>query len=262
MRNSGLSVLLFCGLLLADCGQRETLPPVDVDSEAKVQYAYFPLYIGQYQVYQIDSVVYDFAPAGTSKRASITFAKEIVTDSLLDNTGTLRYTVERYERANATQPWQLTSIETAQRTSDQAIRTENNLRFLKLIFPMDRRSEWDGNRWIDPDREISIADERMRPFSNWRYEVDSIDVPAKVGPFSYDSTLFITEVDENNVVELRLSRVRYAKGKGLVWREQRILDSQYCNRTPPPTDCATKPWEEKAERGYTLTQTMIEYGRE
>jgi hypothetical protein len=100
----------------------------------------------------------------------------------------------------------------------------------------------------------------MRPFVNWRYEVDSIDVPARVGIFRFDSTLLVTEVDEQSVVEWRSSQVRYAKNVGVVWREQFILDSQYCNRVPPPADCATRPWLEKAERGYVLRQVLTEYG--
>lgn len=260
MRNiRSLSVLFFCtAFVIAACGKREVLPPIDLDTEAAAQYAYFPLKIGQSHIYQVDSVTYDFANGGISRRATTTFAKEVITDTLRDNTGALRYVIERYERADAALPWVLVAAETAQNTDNQIIRTENNLRFLKLIFPMDRRSEWDGNRWIDPDREIAIADERMRPFANWRYEVDSIDIKSKIGKFSFDSTLVITEVDETNVVEQRFSRAWYAKGIGLVRREQRILDSQYCNKTPAPADCATKPWTEKAERGYILTQTLME----
>ena len=245
-------------LLLAACGERTITPPRE--SQAEEQYAYFPLEIGKFVVYQVDSVVYDFASGGGIVRdSSRTFVREWVADTLRDQTGQLLYTVERYERSSTDQPWALRSIGTATRSADQAIRTENNLRFLKLVFPMDRRSEWDGNIWIDVNREIEIAGERMRPFTNWQYEVDTIDRPALVGQFAFDSTLIITEADDNNVIERRYSRARYAKHVGLVWREQWILDSQYCNSNPPPADCATRPWEQKAERGYILRQVVLAF---
>ncbi len=245
-------------LLLAACGERTIAPPRE--SQAEEQYAYFPLEIGKFVVYQVDSVVYDFAPGGGIARdSSRTFVREWVADTLRDLTGQLLYTVERYERSSTDQPWELRSIGTATRSADQAIRTENNLRFLKLVFLMDRRSEWDGNIWIDVNREIEIAGERMRPFTNWQYEVDTIDRPALVGQFAFDSTLIITEADDNNVIERRYSRARYAKHVGLVWREQWILDSQYCNSNPPPADCATRPWEQKAERGYILRQVVLAF---
>jgi hypothetical protein len=124
---------------------------------------------------------------------------------------------------------------------------------------MGRRSEWNGNLWINTELEVSIKGDRIRPFVNWNYEVDSIDIQRQVGEFTFDSTLVITEVDENNIIERRLSRAIYAKHVGLVFKEQWILDSQYCNQTPPPVDCETKPWLEKAERGYLYRQTVIAY---
>jgi hypothetical protein len=89
--------------------------------------------------------------------------------------------------------------------------------------------------------------------------VDSIDVAASVGAFTFDSTLLVTEADETNIIERRLSQARYAKHVGLVWREQWILDSQYCNQTPPPADCDTRPWALKAEKGYILRQVVLEF---
>lgn len=252
-----VAVLTGCHLLAA-CADRVVEPPSD--ALAQQQYAYFPLQIGKYVEYQVDSVVFDFAPGGgTLRDSSRTLVREVLADTLRDLTGQLLYSVERYERRSAQDAWVLHSIGTAARTAGQAIRTEQNLRFLKMVFPMTRRSEWDGNVWIDQEREIEIAGERMRPFSNWRYEVDTIDRPAVVGAFSFDSTLLITEADDNNVIERRLSRVRYAKHVGMVWREQWILDSQYCNQNPPPADCATRPWELKAERGYLLRQKVLAF---
>lgn len=252
-----VSVAAAC-CLLAACGDQIVEPPDD--ALARQQYAYYPLQIGKYVEYQVDSVVFDFAAGGgTLRDSSRTLVREVVADTLRDLTGQLVYSIEHYERASVQDAWMLRSIGTAARTATQAIRTEQNLRFLKMVFPMTRRSEWDGNVWIDQEREIEIAGERMRPFSNWHYEVDTIDRPAVVGAFTFDSTLLITEADDNNVIERRLSRVRYAKHVGLVWREQWILDSQYCNQTPPPADCATRPWELKAERGYLLRQKVLAF---
>ncbi len=244
-------------LLLFACNGRHTIQPEPLDAD---QFAYFPLEIGKYVAYQVDSVVYDFAAGGgTVQDSSRTFAKEIVSDTLRGNLGELQYVIERYERADASSTWVFKTASIASRSVTEAIRTEDNWRFLKLVFPLDRRSAWDGNLWIDESREIEIAGERMRPFTNWAYEVDSVDVQALVGQFSFDSTLLVTEADDSNVIERRLSRVRYAKHIGMVWREQWILDSQYCNQTPPPADCETRPWEQKAEKGFILRQTVISF---
>jgi len=251
--------LLFATILLiiSACGDRATLDPEPADES---QLEYFPLQIGKYIVYQVDSIVYDFAMGGgTLRDSSRTFVKEITADTIRDQSGHLVFTVERHERKNGTEPWVLKSISTAARTATQAIRTEDNFRFLKLIFPLDRRSEWDGNIWIDKNREIEIAGERMRPFTNWKYEVDSIDVQVSVGQYAFDSTMLVTEADDKNIIERRFVRVRYAKHIGVVWREQWILDSQYCNQSPPPADCESRPWDLKAEKGYILRQVVVEH---
>lgn len=247
---------LFC-LLMGACSNRQTL---DLPLFDPAQLEYFPLIPGHYVVYRVDSLVYDPAPNGqTAIDSSSTFVKEVVGDSLLDNTGQLQYIIERYERQTDTMPWLLKFVGSASRNNGQAVRTELNFRFLKMLFPMDQRSAWDGNLWIDKNREIEIAGERMRPFINWSYAVDAIDIPTLIGGFTFDSTLVITEADDNNAIERRFSRAWYAKHIGLVQREQWILDSQYCNQFPSPADCLTLPWELKAEKGYILRQVVLKY---
>lgn len=247
-------------ILVAFASCKDRVIDEDFTTDVADQQRYFPLQLQQPVIYQIDSVVYDFGVNGAILvNSSTTFVKEVITDTLRDSQGRLQWKVEQFERTSDTLPWEIKRIWSAEMNGSQAIRTEENLRFLRLVFPMDRRSEWDGNLWIDANREIQIAGERMRPFTGWNYEVDSINIPRQVGTFSFDSTLVITEVDETNIIERRLSRCVYAKNIGLVWKEQWILDSQYCNQSPPPADCETKPWEQKAERGYLYRQKVIAY---
>ncbi|MFZ4634922.1 MAG: hypothetical protein ACOYNO_12005 [Saprospiraceae bacterium] len=249
---------LGCFLFLSSCADRVTGTADLIDPTA--QHPYFPLETGRFIEYQVDSVVFDFAPGGGSLRdSSTTFVREMVGDTITDNNGEVLYRIERYERADAFAPWTFKRVETAARTTTQAIRTENNLRFLKLIFPLDRRTEWNGNLWIDADREIEVAGERIRPYSNWLYEVDSIDQVNVIGPFVFDSVLTVSEVQDVNAIEYRFSRAKYAKGVGLVWREQWILDSQYCNTDPTPIDCLSRPWLDKAERGYIIRQLITNF---
>ena len=248
--------IVLSALLLGMGCERQILNPEPFDES---QVDYFPLHPGHYVVYQTDSLIYDPVSGGIKVDSTTTFVKELVADTLTDNAGNLLFTIEHYERKALNAPWQLKFISSASSSTGQAILTEMNLRFLKMIFPMDSRSNWDGNLWIDKEREIEVAGERIRPFKNWDYSVDSIDVISQIGQFTFDSTLVITEADNNNVIERRFSRAWYAKHIGLVKKEQWILDSQYCNQIPIPTDCTSIPWEQKAEKGYILRQVVLEY---
>jgi len=245
-------------LLVAACDDSVVEPYEPTDLEA--QYAYFPLEIGKHVEYRVDSVVYDFGLGGSTLRDSTsTLLREEITDTLRDNTGQLVFVIERSERRSDTLPWALRQVWSASRNGTQAIRTENNLRFLRLVFPFDDRTRWNGNLWIDPYQSVEIAGELIRPFVNWNYRMAAHDIPAQVGAFAFDSVLVVTEVDLTNAIERRLSKAWYAKHIGLVQREQQILDSQYCNQIPAPADCLTRPWEEKAQKGYILRQVLTKH---
>lgn len=247
----------FLIFILIACNRHETEPAAPFDAS---QLEYYPLFIGKYRIYRVDSVVYDPVQLHLAVQdSSVTYVRERVTDTIRNNTGALVYLVEHSEKKDLSSAWEVKFIAGAERNTGQAVRIENNLRFLPLIFPFDIRSAWNGNLWIDPGREIEVAGERMMPFANWAYEVDSLDIPQQIGTFAFDSTLVVTEASEENAYEKRFSRVWYAKHVGLVRREQWILDSQYCNQTPAPADCETRPWELKADRGYILKQTILEF---
>lgn len=255
---SFIFLTILFGMFWSACSKQPEQPFIPINLAD--QHNYYPLSVGKYVEYTVDSVLYDFGSAGGISRDSTrTWVREEITDTFSDNAGRLLFRIERFERNNDSLPWQLKQVLSAGQSNSQAIRTENNLRFLKLVFPFYRNTRWDGNLWIDPYVEIEVAGERIRPFANWQYNVDALDIPAQIGSFSFDSILVVTEVDQTNAIERRLSRSTYAKHIGLVHREQWILDSQYCNQIPAPADCQTKPWTEKAETGYILRQVLTGY---
>jgi hypothetical protein len=247
-----------CLFVIVACSDPVTAPYEPLDVAA--QQAYFPLEIGKFTEYRVDSIVYDFGPGGSTVRDStLVYVREEIADTIRDNSGELLFVLERSERRSDTLPWTVRQVWSASRNATQAIRSENNLRFLRLVFPFDDRTRWNGNLWIDPYQSVEIAGELIQPFVNWNYRVDAYDFPAQVGAFSFDSVLVVTEVDQTNAIERRLSRAWYAKHIGLVRREQQILDSQYCNQIPAPADCLSKPWTEKAQKGYLLHQVLLNH---
>ncbi len=255
----GRCIALWGALSLAACTDPFS-PPEQPIAPAEAYHAYFPLRIGQYIEYETDSILFDFGPGGHTVRDTVHLqVREEIVDTFRDDTGLLLYRIERYERSSDTVAWSLRRVWAAARTTTQAIRQEENLRFLRLVFPLALRTRWDGNRWIDPTTEIEIAGERLRPFVGWNYRADSLHVAAQIGPFRFDSVIVVTEVDYTTAIERRFSRAWYARNVGLVRREQWILDSQYCNSSPPPTDCMTRPWELKGQKGYLLRQTLLRH---
>ncbi|MBK6994381.1 MAG: hypothetical protein IPH31_05450 [Lewinellaceae bacterium] len=191
--------VVFTMIFLA-CGERQISDIAPIDSS---QYAYFPLKIGKFVVCQVDSIVYDFDAGGnTVQDSSRTFSKKLWLTHY-DSSGELQYIIERYEQTDLSQPWvfKMQLHQARQRLNLSALKTIGGFKVGVSNGPSQRMG-W--NIWIDESREIEIAGERMRPFTNWAYKVDSIDVQAIVGQFSFDSTLLVTEADDTNVIERRL----------------------------------------------------------
>lgn len=244
--NTRLTIFFFGIVLLSACKTE----PDDFDMD--FGFDYFPLETGRSWTYQMDSTIYD--PTGDSTILHSTyFLKEIVIDSFVDLTGSTVYRIEQYQRAADTLPWVISKVVTASLTNNQAQRVEDNFRFIKLTFPLRKNNFWDGNAFFDPGTTVTVAGETLEMFKSWSYRVLEKGHPDSVGDFSFPEVATIQNADSENLIELRLAHEKYARGVGLVYRELWILDTQCIE------DCIGMSWEEKAEKGFILRQTLLEH---
>ena len=233
-------------------------------------YNYFPLTIGKYVIYDVRTTTYDIVGAGNpydfqiltnagteyidtvSTRFQI---KEEIVDTIKDNNGRLGYKIHRYERADATQPWVINRVWAAYRSSTEAEKVEDdNLRFVRLIFPLDSAASWQATKYINEDETYTIASETITPYKGWRSKYLDIDKPFSINGIAMDSTLHLTHVDDDGATERRYVEERYARNIGLIYRQMLILDTQCRN-------CAeTMPWRGKAQKGFRTYMQMIEHG--
>ncbi len=240
------SAILACLFWLASC---ETTPD---DYQTEPGYEYFPLEVGKYAVYEVDSTIFD--PTGdTMVFSSKTLVKEEVVDTISDNNGETLYKIERYQRKADTLPWQVSKVFTASIQDNKAILTEDNLRFIKLVFPARKNAAWNGHVHFNPSLIVTVAGESLEMFKGWAYKIESIGEQDTVGTLTFDDVLTVREANNENLIELRRSNVKYAKGIGLIYRELWILDTQCIEA------CDGQPWEEKAEKGFILKQRIIEH---
>ncbi|MEO1628711.1 MAG: hypothetical protein AAFV25_26420, partial [Bacteroidota bacterium] len=177
--------LLACALALGltSCNENTNVDDFEVDQK----YEYFPLEIGKYFVYAVDSVVYDTLASGVVATPSSSFVREEITDTLRDNSGRLAYRIERSYRRNSDDPWQISDIWVSLRTDRQAERVEENLRYVKLVFPLIEGVGWNGNLFIDETTLITIAGESVELFKDWSYFADQVDVAETIGDIAFDN---------------------------------------------------------------------------
>ena len=250
MKKLNVQKLFFAALaalFLWGCASKQTLEEYKPD----FGYNYFPLTIGKYVTYRIDSTIYDPAQSGTNVLKSTTFVKEIVVDTVYDNLLGLGYKVERYSRKSDTLPFEIQDVWATFRNETQAIRVEENLKFIKMVFPLKKGNTWDGNVFIDPNLVVKVAEESIQMFKNWTYQVLGTAQSFTLLGQNYPKVTTVEQAKSENLIELRESSEKYAEGIGLIYRQLRILDTQIIN--------PALSWEQKAQKGFTVLQVMIDH---
>lgn len=252
-----LIIGLFLSVFMGACERvTEELPQADR--------AYYPIVQDKYKIYQVDSVVYD--EYNCNRQTNSYQIKEVTGASFVDGEGQQAYRLERHWRATAADPWVLVGVWSEKIEGNQIQRVEDNQRFVKMVFPVQTTKKWDGITYIRRDTLVPIRGGTIDLYKDWEmftYQGVGESFLDTVSNTVYPEAVQIMQVDKTNNIERRFSTEVYAKGIGLVYKEMRILDSQ-C-RTPRCTgqsdiaSCLTTPWEIKAEKGYILTQSLLEH---
>ncbi len=242
------------GLWISSCSPDTTPEELDID----YGYEYFPLEIGKFLEYRLDSVIYDTTSIGVTRDTNVWFSREEVVDTFRDLSNELNYRIERSQRKSSADPWEIQSVYAAILKDNQAIRIEDNFRFIKMVFPLRLGDIWDGNIFIDDETIITVAGESIEPFKSWSYELDGLDEQIIVNNTPYDSVMTIFQANNQegpdpNLIELRYSKEEYAKNVGLIRRQMQILDTQCI------ADCIGQTWEQKAQKGFILNQILIDH---
>ena len=216
-----------------------------------LMYDYFPQEIGDEWIYQVDSIIFDPSLGGIAKVESSIQIREVVRDTFIDLTGQVNYVLDRYYRETENDSWLIQSVWHSLRTDNAAFRIEDNRRIKKLVFPPNEGVKWDGNAFFDPNTIIFIAGEPIKMYKDWDYRILSVDHSENINGVNYDRVLVVQQADSENAIEKRYGIEKYAFGIGLVYKERIILDTQNITNE--------LSWEEKAERGFMLRQTLIRF---
>ena len=110
-------------------------------------YGYFPLEVDSWVEYDVLDIVHTEFGSDTT----IYQLKEITTEEFLDLEGRLTYRIERYWRADVSLEWSIKDVWYSNITKTTAEKVEENVRFTKMIFPINDTKYWDGNAFNNLD---------------------------------------------------------------------------------------------------------------
>lgn len=198
--------MIFSAFLFTAC-KEDNIEPVSV-------YDYFPIDSGAYIVYECDSIVHldiddNSVPLTDTVVAFHYYLMEVIDSSFIDASGNLAYRLNRYRRLNDTLPWSFQNVWVVQKILNSAQRVEDNIRYVKLQFPIDSRRSWNGNAF-----NIYPAED---------YEYDNVHEPKTYGSLSFDSTVTVIQNDFSSIINKIFKQEQYANYVGLVYKQSDSL---------------------------------------
>lgn len=224
---TGSMLLLGIVVILPACRKENT------EKAVEFYYSYYPIIKGAERIYDVTFISIDDSNKDTTRYQ----LKETFESEFLNNTGTCSWRLERYKRTDSLQNWVIADVWEAQVSDGKAFQIEENLRLVKLIFPVKSGASWDGNSHNSLDYK--------------KYHITAAHNPLISGAFSFDSTVTVTSDDYETLISKYHSYEVYANHTGLINKVSINIDNAF-------TGLST-PIEQRIKRGTLYYQTLIKY---
>jgi len=196
---------------------------------------FYPIY-KQYVEYEVEETQYALSQEPLVKTYQV---KELVDSFFTDIDGKEALLIKRFQRNNEQQAWKLDSVFTSKKLQDKALKSENNITYLKLMFPLKEKMTWDINLFNAFGKDEVVVENLYKPYTvNNQY---------------FPSTVRIVQENDSTLVDLKKKIEIYADGVGLIYAEKTAL--AYCN-TP---DCIGK---NKVDFGTRFIMKFKKNGKE
>lgn len=247
------SFLALC--LLSACNE-EIEPLRDFSADL----AYFPLELDQPKFFALDSIVVFSTVSGIVYDTARLEVRETLVERFEAADGTETFRGERWDRRLPDGEWRFQQTYTMSRSNLLATRTEDNLSFTKLVFPLTEGKRWDGHTAFDDSREFIVGGEFVSIYQGWDYRYVSTDnsIAGNSAALGIEGAVLVEQDVTDNLIAQSIAYEVYAPGIGLV---ERFIDARRtqcvvcCNRDTGP--CLNLSWDEKAEKGFILKETFL-----
>ena len=220
-----------------------------------------PLQVGKYVTYRMDSLNFYFY--GQLDTITSYLAKDSIEDTVTDGAGNLSYLVVRYLSDTTGSNWVTNETYMVTPSTQNIQMVEENLRFIKLAWPISDGFSWGGNDYL-PDAPyqdyFQFSDDSHTSLGSWNYAYQNVDQPyATPGGLRFDSTISVLQVNDSVNVPITNANAfasrtywweTYAKHVGLVYRHTEMWEYQ------PPTPDGTQAGY---KIGFELTMTVVDH---
>src|SRR5690606_7457620 len=115
-----------------------------------------------------------------------------VSDTFRNDAGDMAYVINVQYRKTAADAYVPHNVLYAARHNSQLVVTQDNLKFIKLTFPVENGNQWDGNAMI------ALGDGANAEYDNnkWNYTYDNFDQSFNTGVKLFQHTVTVNEIDD------------------------------------------------------------------
>jgi hypothetical protein len=210
---------------------------------------YFPLKFGKYVTYAVDSIYYNEDSCSQYRVKSQ--MKYVVTDTFTDRknfTYKLSYILDVFSRPYEGAVWKPIGVVILNPTATGLNWTEANIKYTKLVFPIEEGKSWKGNAFAP------VSDTQFSFLKDWNYNYRNVNKSYNTGFVNFDNTVTVLENDESinyPAVDSQVSALRtyskavYAYNVGLVYKEL--------------THWTYKAYKPKCVNGYSVVMQAIDH---
>ena len=195
-----ITLCFLFSIIFFSCKKDEKTVPINYG------YNYAGLTVGKYVIYDVDSIFYN-VPFNIIANYKFQL-KEVIDSKYIDAQGNEAYKIIRYKKDTAVSPdWIHQAVWNATITNSNFQKVEDNVRFVKLIFPIKTEKKWNGNS--------------MNTLTPWEYEYTSTHQPERIGTTNLDSVTTVTQFDDENeiLIQRQFYQEKYATNIGLVYKK-------------------------------------------
>jgi hypothetical protein len=229
--NNTVIIVATCLALFISCKNHDA-------TQEDLGYTYFPITEGTYSIFSVVDTVFQGINSGiVVDTSSSYFIKEEIHAPITVDDET-RYEVYRYYSSDVN-TWkdQPDSVWTEFNTNGKIVRVENNIRYVKLIFPLTVGATWNGN----------IAN--TNPQLAQTYTMTNVFRPFSYGSYNYPKTVSVIQYSDSSAIASDFSIEVYADNIGLVYKEIKNYKHQDNSMITP-----------LVSGGLHYTQKLLSYG--
>lgn len=228
MKKSVFHLGIIIALLISvftSCKKDSVLLPEDLG------YNYFPAEKGLYWIYSIDSTYYNDFTGQTEHY--IFQIRDQITNEFTDNSGRKSFIVSRSYRLKDTMSWSFVKLYYFTPTSTGVELVLDNIRYLKLCFPVSPGISWDINAFntLGPDK----------------VEFTDVDIQYMVGNKSFDSTAVVLQENLTTVIGKEEKYEVYSRKVGMVYKKFKDIQFNLTNQT--------------IKSGVDYSYTLLDWGK-